>query len=216
MKMPNFLPNVQPWVLLGLLFLLSLGAFSVPAGEVAAAVVRHSGGRFTVHTDILIQAPVARVRTTLMQFENLPKVNPGIKKVEILERIDASRLRMRVESRVCMLLICRRYRWVQEVSILASGDIETRIDPEVSDFREGWVRYRLLPEGAETRLIVDAELVPDFWFPPLIGPLLIKNKLRNEALKTAARIEHLAGCGPDTDGEGSASSKSGGTGETTE
>ena len=82
---------------------------------------------------------------------------------------------------------------VQEAETLASGDIMTVIDPSMSDFREGRVRYRLLPEDEDsTRLVTDALVVPDFWFPPLIGPALIKRKLRDEALDTALGVERIA------------------------
>lgn len=66
------------------------------------------------------------------------------------------------------------------------------MDPSLSDFQEGWVHYRLRAENQHTRLLMDAELVPDFWFPPIVGALLIKRKLQNEALETAFGIERLA------------------------
>ena len=62
----------------------------------------------------------------------------------------------------------------------------------MSDFREGWVRYRLLAEGEHTQLITDAMLVPNFWFPPLVGTMLIKGKLSSEALEAATGTETVA------------------------
>jgi hypothetical protein len=176
-----------------LLILALIGyANRAQSGEVIEATVKHYKGHFTIHTNILIQVPVAQARAILTRFENLPKVNNGISKVEILQRSDSGQERMRVESQVCMMFFCLDYHWVQEVEILPSGDIITRIDPALSDFREGWVRYQLLPEDSQTRLIMDADIVPDFWFPPLIGPLIIKSKLRDEALETAMGVERLA------------------------
>ena len=39
---------------------------------------------------------------------------------------------------------------------------------------------------------MEADIIPEFWFPPVIGPLLIMNKLRNEALETAKGVERVA------------------------
>ena len=152
----------------------------------------YHAGRFTLHTEILIQVPATRVRAILTDYNNLPRVNGGIKTVQILAR-DADRVRMGVSAGVCILFFCLDYAWVQDATSLPSGDIVTVIDPAVSDFQEGRVRYQMLPaERGYSRLIMDAELVPDFWFPPLIGPWLIKSKLRNEALETAVGVERLA------------------------
>jgi hypothetical protein len=163
-----------------------------PAGDLTQATVEYADQRFTVHTELVVHAPAERVRAVLSQPENLPQMNPAIEDVVLLEQTAANQRRMRITSRVCVSLICLRYQWVQEARTLPSGDIVTHFDPDASDFREGWVRYRLLPAGGHTRLLMDAELVPDFWFPPLLGPALIKHALRTEALATAAGIERLA------------------------
>lgn len=170
------------------------GLLAIPpslAGDLTQATVAYADQRFTVHTELMVHAPAERVRTVLSQPDNLPRLNPAIEEVVILAQTATNQRRMRITSRVCISLICLRYRWVQEARTLSSGDIVTHFDPAASDFREGWVRYRLLPAGGHTRLLMDAELVPDFWFPPLLGPALIKHALRTEALATAAGIERL-------------------------
>jgi hypothetical protein len=164
----------------------------VQGGEVTKASVDYHHGHFTLHANMVIRAPISQVRAVLTHFENLPKINSGIKAVQILEQVDDEPIRMRVASEVCILFICRDYQWVQEARILPSGDIMTRMDPNLSDFQEGWVRYRFRAENRHTRLLMDAKLVPDFWFPPIIGTLLIKRKLQNEALETASGVEQLA------------------------
>ena len=176
--------------------ILLLVALSCPpfvhAGELTTSDVQHHNGRFTVHSSMLVRLPVSQVRKILTDFENLPRINSNIKTVNMLAPSRQGMMRMQLKSEVCALFICLDYRWVQEVNLLPSGDIVTHFDPALSDFREGWVRYQLLSEGRYTRLITDAILVPDFWFPPLIGPMLVKSKLRNEALDTVMGIETLS------------------------
>jgi hypothetical protein len=161
------------------------------SGEVVATRIEHHDGQFVIHSDMLLDVPVSKVRSLLNDFQNLPRINSDIKHVEHLPDSLEGHPRMRIRSEVCALLVCLDYKWVQEVQISNASEILTRFDPTLSDFRMGWVRYRFHREGSSTRLIMDAKLEPDFWFPPLIGPMLIKGKLRDEALETALGIEEL-------------------------
>jgi hypothetical protein len=163
----------------------------VQAGEVVATKIDHDDGRFRVHSDMLLNIPVSEVRLLLGDFRNLPSINNDIKNVEFFPDSLQGHQRMRIQSEVCALMVCLDYNWVQEVRVSTQNEIFTRFDPTLSDFRMGWVRYRFRREGSSTRLIMDAELEPDFWFPPVIGPMLIKSKLRDEALETALGIEKL-------------------------
>lgn len=156
------------------------------------ASVSYHDGRFTLHTETLVRVPPEQVRAILTRYENLARVNSGIQSVQILARPAPGQVRMRVDSHACILVFCRAYRWEQEVREWPFGDVTAIIDPAVSDFREGRVRWQFLPVDDGTQLVFDATLAPDFWFPPLIGPWLIKHKLLNEALETARGVERLA------------------------
>lgn len=175
---------------------LFLAPLAIGAGEVIKSVVERRGEHFIVHSEVLIQVPESRVRAILTQYENLPQVNPGIKAVQILTRRGNGQVRMRVVSEVCILVICLDYAWVQEVRTLPDNDIEAVIDPAESSFKEGEARWRLVAENGGTRLVFSADLVPSFWFPPGIGPLIIKHKLAREVLETALEVERLGQASP--------------------
>lgn len=177
-----------------LLIFLLLGSILSLSTLQGAAVIevtsQYQDGRFTAHSEVLVRLPPSRVRTILTDFENLARINKSLKRVHILEHGGNESVRMRTVTRICILFICRNFSWIQEVRTLPSGDIIAVI--EKGDFSEGRVRWRLLPEDGHTRLLFDADLVPDFWFPPIIGPWLIKRKLQKEALETAQGIERAA------------------------
>ncbi len=175
--------------------LLTWGAtLSLPAvaGKVINAKIEHHDGHFSAYTELLIYVSEPRVRAILTRYENLPRVNPGIQAVRILRRGPGDQVRMKVDASGCILFVCLDYSWVQDARTLPSGDILTVMDPTQSDFHQGRVLYRMVPRDDYTELTMDAEVVPSFWFPPLIGPWLIKQKLRNEALETADAIEQIA------------------------
>jgi hypothetical protein len=165
---------------------------AVPSDDSVNATVERRGERFILHSEVLVRVPKAHVQAILNHFEGLPRLNKSIRQVHILERRQNGQIRMRLRAEACVLLICLHYGWVQEVSRLANGDIRAVFDPTVSDFREGWTRYSFLAEGHGTRLIFDASLIPEFWFPPVIGTWLIRRKLAEETEETARQLEKLA------------------------
>ncbi len=69
------------------------------------------------------------------------------------------------------------------------GAILTVMVPDQGDFASGWEHWRILSEQGETRVQYDAEIVPSFNLPPLIGPLILKGKFRSTLIETANRLE---------------------------
>ena len=65
------------------------------------------------------------------------------------------------------------------------------IVPEFSNFRSGYANWALREEGGGTHLLFTTQLEPSFWVPPLIGPWLIRYKLREEALQSVDNLEQL-------------------------
>lgn len=170
---------------------LLLAGMLLEAAERGAAQVQHKQGRYRVHADVLIALTPERVRAILTDYEKLPDINSGIETVT-LEAGPENELRMRVQASACILFFCQPYDWVQTVKTLPSGDIFTVMETSEGSFRRGWVRYRLVLEGQQTRLIFDADLEPAFWVPPLIGPWAVKRKLIDEAFETAQGVERVA------------------------
>ena len=165
------------------------------AGPALDALARVSikGQTYRLHSEVIVALSPRQVRAVLTQYTRLPLVNPGISAVHALAPAAGGIPRMRVEASACVLMFCRTYRWVQAVQELADGSIRAVIEPQDSDFQYGVTHYRFIPHGDCTRLEFDAELEPDFWLPPLLGPWLIERKLITEALETARGVEYHAG-----------------------
>jgi hypothetical protein len=169
-------------------------AFATPvtAGEILRERVELKSGHYRIAFDVLLHAPAARVRTLLTDYPGLVRVNPVIKRVIVLTRPDAPRLRMRVLTRACFWFFCRTLAHVQEVREAPDGAFIAEVLPHLSDFRYGKMIWRLLPAEGNTRLQFRGDIVPAFWVPPVLGPRFIKRKLREEVLETARAVEILA------------------------
>jgi len=54
------------------------------------------------------------------------------------------------------------------------------------------MKWQLSGNNLVSFLQFSGELTPSFWLPPIIGPLLIKHKLRSEAKYSVIQLELLS------------------------
>ncbi len=175
-----------------LLVLLTLLPWALSqAGEVLTAHAGHDRGRYQVEVDVRLAADKAEVWRLLTDYANYHQLNEAIQVSEILERRGSHELWVRTVTEACVYFFCRTVVQVQNVTQANENYVSATVLPDVSHFRHGVARMRLWEEGERTRVRITAEVEPDFWIPPLIGPWLIKRKLRAEALETVHNVERL-------------------------
>ncbi len=162
------------------------------SAEVLDSSVTRDDGRYIMHTETVVNAPVSKVRALIMDYRNFPRFNADIKRVDPIEHLDDGGIRMSVRSSICIISICEHFDWVQDIRFLSDGDIVMTIVPNQGDFREGTGRWRLLPAGGGTRLMFDIDLTPKYWVPPVFGPWLMKKKLTEDAFEFAQGLEKMA------------------------
>jgi hypothetical protein len=171
---------------------LGLWAFAAAAGQVYTALVTHQSGSYFVEVDTLTNAPEPAVRRLLTDYDHLGRVNSAIESSEILLERKAGDYQVRTVTKACVWFYCRRIRQVQNVIESQDGSITAVVIPEQSDFKHGYARINLWQEPTGTRVLIRSEVQPDFWIPPIIGPWIIKRKLRSEALETVNNLERVA------------------------
>lgn len=94
----------------------------------------------------------------------------------------------------CFLLFCVNPSIEQEITRSDDFTLVTRIDPARSDFDYGRSVWQLAKVGGgNTRVLLHAVMVPSFWVPPVIGPWVLKRKLRLMAVEAGEQLERLAG-----------------------
>ncbi|MEC4748342.1 SRPBCC family protein [Methylomicrobium sp. Wu6] len=181
-------PRRSAWLLLVAIGLPLAGH----GAEVLNSSVTLQQGRYMMHSETLIRAPVSKVRDLLMDYKNIPRLNSDIKQLDSVEYLNDGGIRMGVKSAFCILAICLRFDWIQDVRLLPSGDITMTIVQGGGDFRQGNGLWRLLPDGASTRLIYDVDLTPKNRIPLVFGSLFIKQKLSEESFEFAQGLEKMA------------------------
>lgn len=167
-------------------------AASLRAGEVLRSEVEYDDGRYIVEMAVRIGAPPARVRALLTDYANLPRLNVSIKESELLFSLSDSQHRVRVVTESCITFFCKKMVQVQDVEEIGEDLIVSKDVARQSDFIYAHARWKIEPAGSGTLLTYNTDLKPGFWVAPVIGPLLIKRKLRAEFLETVKGLEQLA------------------------
>jgi len=174
----------------------TLAAGAINAGEMQQVDVLRDGPRYVVNMKALLVIDQERAWAVLTDYPQLERINPNIRETELLEQFeDGALLRTAVEF--CVLWICKTIIQQQRMTILDTGPdyawLQAVVDPELSDLAYGQGDWILTAAGAEqTELAFRAEIEPDFWVPPLIGPWLIKRALVREGEATVAGLERAA------------------------
>ena len=174
------------------LSLLLLSAASAIGGKVYTASATHQSGVYFVEVDALVNVPEPQARALLTDYNHLGRINEAIEVSEILKTRKPGDYRVRTVTEACIWFYCKRIHQVQDVIEAYDGSVTATVIPQQSDFRHGYARLNLWQEPGGTRVLIRSEVEPDFWIPPIIGPWLIKRKLRSEALESVQNLERVA------------------------
>lgn len=170
-------------------------ATTVAAESIEQLEITHDGARYRLALSARLDAPAAASYRSFSDFSLLPQINNAVEKVSILPGAAAGATRVQTTVRVCVSFFCRRLQQVQDIRPLPGPQtmgLEAVVLPALSNLRYGHAIWQMSECGTQTCLKFNAELEPDFWVPPLIGPWAIERAMRREAVQTAQGIERLA------------------------
>ncbi|MEJ2508749.1 MAG: SRPBCC family protein [Gammaproteobacteria bacterium] len=173
------------WLLAGL-----LAGGPACAGEVLSSHVDYTDDHYLIDIDMRIDANADKVFARLQDYNHLHRINSAIKSSRLL-KTDGRIKRVRIVTRGCVWFYCRRVEQVQNIEEIRDRYLVATIDPKVSDFKYGRVIWHVWHDDTGTRIRFSADLVPDFWIPPLIGPWVMKKKLLEEGRQTITGLERL-------------------------
>ena len=177
------------------LLVLSLSLlFPVPATalEIHDLVITRDADRYRVVFDVVIPVAPARAQTLLRDYRQWPNLSDTMTESRLLQTFPDGRQRVRIVFHSCVLLFCKDISQTKELDNRHDGDIWTVMVPEQSDFRYGWEHWQIRPAKDMTRIQYQAEFAPAFALPPVIGPWILKARLRQKLRLTAERLEILS------------------------
>lgn len=163
------------------------------ASEVRESSIYFEGRTYHYRFSVDIEAPLDNVRAVVTDYDNLQRINDDVVQSLVLERYDEKHLKRRMWINHCLLVFCFDLYFVENVDLLDDGRIRTTIIPGESNFSSGQSVWRLESLTATTtRISVEADQTPDFWIPPVIGPLVFKRAFVREVRETGRNIEREA------------------------
>ncbi len=151
--------------------------------------ITHNEGSYAVSFDVRLTADPNDVWERLSDYRRWPQLSDTLEESRLLQTFADGRQRIALRFRSCVLVFCKTIQQVKDVSIHSNGNILTVMVPEGSDFISGEERWQIGAEQNGTRVRYRAEVVPGFRLPPVIGPWILKAKLRRTLIETAKKLE---------------------------
>lgn len=154
--------------------------------------VEREQGVYHVYLEMQLAAPKARLLAVLTDYHAIPRLNPSVSYSAVLPAREAGVTRVLTRLQDCVLFFCRTVERVEGIRVFADGDLEAVTEPQAGAFKAAQAYWRIRANAQGSRLIYCARLQPDFWLPPVLGPGIIRSRLRQNLLSSVTRLEYYA------------------------
>ena len=162
------------------------------AGELGELSIKDNDGVYAVRLEMRVDAPASYVYQVLTDYRHVYRLNSSITASEVITDSTSGTPRVRTVIEDCFLIHCLKIARTETVYTEEDMHLHVVTDPEVSDFKSGITDWWILPDGNGSRVIYIAEMEPDFYVPPIIGPFVMKSELRNGILTSLENLECIA------------------------
>ncbi len=169
--------------------------------DIKTIEIKKEKNLYHIHINATVHADFDKVISIITDYENLPLINPYLKQSKLLDTPEDERSTVNMLTEICVLFVCYNIRHVQTFHFVEDGILFSRIIPEKSNFQAGWMRWEIKEIDSNriypvTRIILDIEMVPDFFVPPVIGPYQIKKIMLEMTRATILNLEKKAKTNP--------------------
>lgn len=167
------------------------------AADIDVVAVERDGERYIVDMQVRLDAGALIARDLMRDADRLPEINENI-----VTAVVPARDHLHTVVEFCVTFFCRRVEQMQTVRAGQPATLHMSVIPESSDLKYGEAHwdFRAL-DTDRSYMRFKAEIEPNFWVPPVVGPWLIRRKLLEQAQVTAAGIERVAAELQDEDTE---------------
>lgn len=176
-----------------ILFIVILCAFQLSRNAIAdnssEINVTEENGIYYIEINKKLNIPENHIRDVLSDIIHIYRLNPSIIESEILTSKNNNETWLRTKVLCCVPTFCREVERVDAIKVLPSGEIQSNIIPEHSDFLSGISAWKITSiKNNSTYIYYQATIEPDFYIPSLLGVKIIKNQFTT----ILDRIEKIA------------------------
>ena len=157
-----------------------------------AISVDHVDGAYIMRSEVWFDVGIERIYGLLLDWDQSSKFSSVIVESRNLDPAPDGRGRYYSRTQGCLWFFCKSFERYGYVVHEPFRSIEASADPEQSDFEFSDERWEFHEEADGTVVVYAFRMKPKFFIPPLIGPAILKSKLKNGGVDAIQRIEALA------------------------
>jgi len=135
--------------------------------------VERSGERFTVDLVVVVPVPVRVAWGVLTDFAHMADFVPNLTSSEVLEQSEKL-LKVQQKGVARFGIFSSSFESIREIRL--NAPFEIRAHNVGGTVQQMDSVMQLQAEGNGTRLHYHAEVVPGMWFPPLVGPTVVRHE----------------------------------------
>ena len=169
-----------------------LGILDASAAELRDIAVKRDDGHYRLRSTAWFTTRPSELYEVLTNYDLFRYFTSAIVESRNVEPDLHGRPRYFTRMEGCVMLWCKSFIRAGHLELDPVDEIVAIADPEESDFKRSYERWRLQPAEGGTLLIYEFEMIPDFWVPPVVGPFLIQRALRSGGIRALQRMEALA------------------------
>lgn len=176
-----------------LLLLYWFAVLPAVGGEIREIKVDRDGSRYILVSTTFFDAAPEHIFRVLIDYDRLAQISSTIEESRFLEPDADGRTLVFTRLGACVFLYCRTVEKIEYLEFTRPDYIQTTAIPERSNVLYSRSEWKIeASEGGGTKVIFRLEFEPDFWVPPLLGPLVLKHALKSDGASAVKKIEALA------------------------
>ena len=174
-----------------LLTALLLPAFA-GAAQLRDVTVDRVDGVYVLRSEVWFDVGIEKIYGVFLDWDLSTKFSSVVVESRNVEPGEDGRPRYYNRNRACVWFFCMSFERFGYVSYEHLKFIRATADPEKSDFHVSDERWEFREEDNGTVVVYDLKMKPKFFIPPLIGPAIMKRRLKSGSVDALDRIEAIA------------------------
>lgn len=185
--------SLQRFACRGTLLLLLVQQPLALGAEIVDIEVNRDGRRYELVSTTHFDANPQQVFAVLIDYDELSRISPTIKESRFVESSNDGPAVVYSRVRACVFFYCKTVEKFEQLEFKKPTYIQTTAIPERSDVVYSQSEWSLEADrNGGTTVVYRLEFEPDFWVPPLIGPMVIKRVLIEDGANAVDQIEAMA------------------------
>ena len=176
-----------------LVLCIALAAFDTSRGsDLREVKVDREDGVYTLQSVVWFDADIHSVYHVFLDWDLSEQFSSIVVESRSTGSEETGDLGFYTRNRACIVWFCKSVERIGSIEHEPFRLIKATVDPEQSDFHLSNEVWQFEEEAEGTLIRYQLEMRPKFWIPPVIGPYVLKKKMRDDGVDALDRIEAIA------------------------